>query len=723
MLKHLTVKGLLLGIVAGLLVALFDSLFMLMPNLYVPYSYPLLLITLNPLFWMTVGGLSGLLLWLFVRKRKKIQGKENFYWVISFLVPFALLYGLVGRFYIPLKVWTFMYGPPIYDHHLSFLWVSLLLIFLAFYFRKMGNTKELSPIFFSFEIVTVILLYQFCSNLLYMKVPGIYDRYQYLFQAIRLGRDLFLIVVYGLGVLTIVGFYFITCFKIRPVIKGNPGRHNYRAVVMLFFIVAGCLAGLYTWSHKRHSTQTLHPVAADKDRKAGKVPYVILIVLDTVRADRLSMYGTPGVTENLEEFSRDALVFENCVASSSWTIPSHASLFTGLYPTEHGSHGILDPSKKTVFGFAPPAPLSDEFMTLAEIFRESGYITAAKIANFIVLRPELKLDQGFQLFDKSKNIAQMYISYPFRPSLYFFCYLTNIYPEHTILYRRADEITRQSIHLLEEFFPSPIFLFINYLDAHLPYGPPRPFAGNFLDTSFPQIYRLKQHYRRYTNKIAIDEKSWLSYLLSQYDGELAYLDDQLGIFFSRLKKMGLYDSSLIIITSDHGELFGEHGFFRHQGPMYEGVVKIPLLIKLPYSKRVGREKRMITLADLFPTILSICELPIPAGVSGQAFGDASSPVVSEFYEYEAGKHQIIYDGKYKYMAYEHKRGPELYDLASDPMETENLVEKLPEIALAMEKRLRNWIKEHGPKYTTTVEREGTVSKGVMEGLKALGYIE
>ena len=129
------------------------------------------------------------------------------------------------------------------------------------------------------------------------------------------------------------------------------------------------------------------------------------------------------------------------------------------------------------------------------------------------------------------------------------------------------------------------------------------------------------------------------------------------------------------------------------------------------------------LADLFPTILSICELPIPAGVSGQAFGDASAPVVSKFYGYEAGKHQIIYAGKYKYMAYEHKRGPELSDLANDPLETENLVEKLPEVVLAMEKKLNDWEKSHGPKYTATVARAGTVSKGVMEGLKALGYVQ
>ncbi|MCK5341960.1 MAG: sulfatase, partial [Candidatus Heimdallarchaeota archaeon] len=339
----------------------------------------------------------------------------------------------------------------------------------------------------------------------------------------------------------------------------------------------------------------------------------------------------------------ESLIFENCIASSPWTVPSHASLFTGFYPTEHGSHGILDPKKKVDFGFALPDPLSEKFMTLAEIFADNGYLTAASISNPFLLDPALKLTQGFQILDSPRTIAWMFRRYAFRPILYLFCYLTNIYPEYNIIYRRADVITNQSIHLLEKFVSSSIFLFVNYMDAHIPYGPPRPFAGYFLDTAFPQIYRLKQHFLRLKNRVK--EKSWYSYQLSQYDGEIAYLDDELGRFFSRLKKMGLYDASLIIVTSDHGELFGEHGFKDHRTPMYEGVIKIPLLIKFPHSSRVGREKKMITLADLFPTILSICGLPIKDGISGKAFGDESSLAVSELYKFGIGEHRILYDGK------------------------------------------------------------------------------
>ncbi|MBW2184787.1 MAG: sulfatase-like hydrolase/transferase, partial [Deltaproteobacteria bacterium] len=203
----------------------------------------------------------------------------------------------------------------------------------------------------------------------------------------------------------------------------------------------------------------------------------------------------------------------------------------------------------------------------------------------------------------------------------------------------------------------------------------------------------------------------------------AYLDDELGNFFSCLKQMGMYDSSLIIVTSDHGELFGEHGFYWHVGPIYEEIAKIPLMIKFPYSKRVGREKRMITLADLYPTILSICDLPIPEGISGKSFGNNASPVVSELYEFKTGEHRVLYDMKYKYMEYGHTKGSELYDLDNDPKEKENLAERLPSVVAIMEQKLREWKNTHTPQYTSSVDEEVTMTQSMREQLKALGYIQ
>jgi len=220
-----------------------------------------------------------------------------------------------------------------------------------------------------------------------------------------------------------------------------------------------------------------------------------------------------------------------------------------------------------------------------------------------------------------------------------------------------------------------------------------------------------------------DEKSWDSFLLSQYDGEIAYLDHHLGKLFSKLKELEIYDSSLVIITSDHGDLFGEHGLYFHGTPMYEGVVKVPLVIKFPFSRRVGYEKRMITLADLYPTILSICDLPTPDGISGKSFGNGSMPIVSELNNYRLGEHRILYDGHYKYMTYQHQRKSELYDLKKDPSEKLNLSDKLPVITAAMNKKLKEWINKHKPRHDKNKDREELIlSQDVVEGLKALGYI-
>jgi arylsulfatase A-like enzyme len=567
--------------------------------------------------------------------------------------------------------------------------------------------------FFTLEIVTFIFLYQFCSNI------ELYSKYLKYFQASALTQEHFLIVTYVVGVVSIVGCYCITSFTLNPFLNGKPIRTGYRSIVILFLIVSGCLVGFFAWKHKSQSTVALKTAIATNRQAKVKAPQVILIVLDTVRADRLSLYGHPGVTKNLEAFSRKSLIFENCIASSPWTIPSHASLFTGLNPIEHGSHGDLDP-KRNFLGFPVTTPLSDASVTLAEIFRENGYTTAAVAANTIVLRWH-KLEQGFHILDYEESIGIVYKNYHFRPILHFFCFATNLYPKYALYYRTADDINRESIRVLEKISSDPFFLFINYLDPHVPYLPPRPFSGYFSDKVVPHAYRHKLNFLTWMNRL--DKETRDSYQLSQYDGEIAYLDNQLGQLFFQLKEMGLYDASLIIVTSDHGELFGEHDLYHHRTPMYEGVVRIPLIIKFPFSERIGRERGMIDLSDLYATILSICELPVPGDISGKAFGDDSLPVVSEVYNFDIGEHRIIYDGKYKYMKYEHQRNPELYDLERDPEELENVAETLPEIASAMEEQLNRWKTEHRPQYTSPDDKAGILPEEMAEGLKALGYVQ
>ena len=703
MLKKLTINRLLLWIRAALLVTLFDSFFMFTTNTYVPLSYPFSLIVFNVLFWTAFGCISGFFLWLYNRNKKYSTEKEGVYQLIFFLLPFALIYGIGGRIHIPL-IAANSNPAPAFDNHLSFLWAALILAFLIFYFRKVKK-----PLSFSFipETTVFILLFQFCSNL-----PHI--------QIISKPFSNHLNCAYSAGVLLIVLFYFITFYVTRFLRTKISFRRNFLSVVILFIVVVICLTCLYKWSHISPAEQEFSDIVPGQNKKSKKVPDVILIVLDTVRADRMSVYGNPGTTKNLEKFSENAVVFENCIASSSWTLPSHASLFTGLYPIEHGCHSDLDSKKSEWFGGRPaPLPLSDKFLTLAEVFRDNSYKTGAVISNFGYMDRWINMDQGFMIYDSRKNIGIAYAAYPFHPLLHLFCYLTNFYPKHIKSYRSADDINNEAFRLLDKFIPSPFFLFMNFMDAHGPYSPPPPFDGYFLDTPFPQLHKLKQYFLHFTKRLK--RRALDSYQLTQYDGEIAYLDDELGKFFSRLKQMGIYDSSLIIITSDHGELFGEHGIYGHRVALYEGGIRVPLLIKFPFSVKANRENRMITLSDLYPTILSICNLPIPSGISGKAFGCNSSPIVSEFYDYETGKHRILYDEKYKLMTYEHNKCPELYDLKND--EQDNLAEKLPEAMKALENKLKVWEISHKSKRNDSNKREIAISKETIDGLKALGYIK
>jgi arylsulfatase A-like enzyme len=265
------------------------------------------------------------------------------------------------------------------------------------------------------------------------------------------------------------------------------------------------------------------------------------------------------------------------------------------------------------------------------------------------------------------------------------------------------------------------------MDTHSPYRPPPPYDNMFLNKTFTQFYRLKQYFlRRYEKH---DKSTWDSYLQSQYDGEIAYLDYELGNFIAYLKRIGIYDSSLIIVTSDHGDLLGEHGLYEHHWDLYEGVAKVPLIIKFPFSKKIGRVKKFINLTDVFPTLLSICDIPIPNNVSGEAYGGDFSPV-SELYSYYIGEHKAIYAGKYKYMEYSYIQGqvnkeiksPELYDLEKDPDEKENLAEKLPEIVSTMRADLQHWKNTRKQNKTVPVNKS-PVSEDIKKDLRALGYIQ
>ncbi len=519
----------------------------------------------------------------------------------------------------------------------------------------------------------------------------------------------FCLVLYITGTMLILGFYFFISSKFTVL-----NRKPVTALILLFFTASVLLTVFYQVEHKAFQAQYQAALRISNQQGQNKVPRVILIVLDTVRKRSIDEHWE--AFDNLRAFARDSLVFENCIASSSWTLPSHASLFTGLSPREHGAHGMLD-SDPWFDGFPPARPLGDKFTTLAEVFKKNGYFTAGIVANFAQMQPGYKLNQGFQIYDYYKSIGWTYAALPHKPLLHVIGFATDFKNKYSLSYRKAEDINDAAYALLERCASRPFFLFLNYMDAHDPYRPSRPFKGRFLHSPF-SLYKEACSFFQFESAEALCARE-----KPLYEGSLAYLDYQLGFFMRRLKQMGMYDDSLIIVTSDHGELFCEHGFSTHRVPLYEGVLRIPLYIKVPHNQVTGRKLQPITLADLYPTILSICGWPVPEGISGKAFGNNAGPAVAEFYNYDIGAHRALYDGTYKFMQFEKGQEAKLYDLQVDPLETTNLAGISPEITASMKNMLVAWVQSHPPRYQTVEEHNIEVSPSVKEDLKSLGYIK
>lgn len=719
--KRIIGKGLLLGFSASMVITLIESFYMLQPDLYVPPSYPLLLMACNIPFWTIVGGLLATVLRLCMINNsvaKLFIRNENLCWHLFFLVPVTLLYGILCRLLINIWPWFSTRNHPPFDSHLYVAIIAGFLVVSALLLKKSNIKKNSSGYLFLPEIAVITMLFFFCPNL---AAFGPFKQICTSLKAaggLQLNVETLLYFIYAAGVITLVTLYTAARYTSKSLFFSMKTRLKVLIVVIVSIFT---LTGSYTLKAKVQSRWVAPKKTLSNLPFSGETQSVILIVLDTFRADLIELPEHANATKNLRKLAQESLFFENCVANSSWTVPSHASLFTGLYPSEHGSHGVLEDGQLDIFGKPVHRPLSDDFITLPEIFNDHGYTTAAVISNFL-LDQENGFLQGFDLFHSYGSIGRLHTESPFRPPLHLFSRLTNIKPKYALYYMTADDITRESIRAIDSLTDQPFFLFINYLDVHEPYCPPRPFLAAGLAKAFPQLHNLEQQLRRRLLH-RLPDKDWFSLQRQLYNGEVAYLDHEIGSFFSYLKKKGVYDSSLIIVTSDHGELFGEHNSYGHKETLYEGELRIPLIIKLPFSKQVGRRSQRMDLCDVFATTLSICGLPIPSDISGTSFGDNSSIVLSELFHKRTGHSKAYYSQDYKYITYENQQTPELYNLSTDPGENNNLSGEKNKMLKQMIENSGSLDKKIIPKYKESEWKTEEYTEKVQEKLRALGYIQ
>ena len=413
---------------------------------------------------------------------------------------------------------------------------------------------------------------------------------------------------------------------------------------------------------------------------------VVVISIDTLRRDHVSVYGySRRTTPGLEALARDALVFDDAVSTSSWTLPAHASLLTSTYPSVHGA---VDMKRG----------LSPEWPNLAAILRDNGFFTQAFVTHTYLSR-----DYGF---------GEGFDSHHYMPET------------------RAEEVTNRGISFLRARGDLDFFLFLHYYDPHWHYDPPSPYDKKFDPTYTGATSGIWWEFKELEEDI---EPRDLHHIEALYDGEIAYTDHHVERLLQEMKRLNVFDKTLVVVTSDHGEEFLDHGEWEHQKTLYEEQLRVPLLVKLPENRRAGeRVKRQVSLVDVAPTVIEVLELPPEGSFQGTSllsvFNESKRPEAWAETEHTLdGSHLISLrrgasDVKAIFRRKDHQvTSTTLFDLGSDPLESVPLEDTLARERV--HKRLEAFVLEsearrEGKRVSPPVELDAEE----LERLRALGYL-
>lgn len=432
------------------------------------------------------------------------------------------------------------------------------------------------------------------------------------------------------------------------------------------------LLGIATWGLQSMAEQ--RALARLPAFKPG-APNVLLIVMDTVRARNLSLYGyARPTTPELEMLAKKGVVFRRAISTAPWTLPSHASMFTG-----RNQHDLS-------VGFA--SKLDSTHPTLAEVLSSEGYVTAGFVANTWYVGRASGLDRGFAYYeDLVVSPGQIIVSSTLGRAANNNFSLRRVVDYSEVFGRKtASEINESFLGWLSRKEPQrPFFAFINYFDAHEPYLPPEPFEAKF----GPNVPRKNPRHDNNWNWTP----SEIQAEMDAYDGAIASLDHYIGKLFEELRKRGVLDNTLVIITSDHGEEFGEHGIMDHGYSLYLPLLHVPLLVSFPNRVPVGKSiDEPVSIRDLPSTVLDLLKLNDEhrfPGATLARFWDASTPKTSktefllselEFtphlpdsYPISKGNMKSLITNEYQYIRNGDNR-EELYHLESDPLQKQNLAD-------------------------------------------------
>ncbi|MFH1184750.1 MAG: sulfatase [Chloroflexota bacterium] len=384
--------------------------------------------------------------------------------------------------------------------------------------------------------------------------------------------------------------------------------------------------------------------SAPAEEPPGRQPNVLLVLVDAVRADHLGCYGyARNTSPNLDQFAREAMLFERCFSHAPATRASCSALHSGFLPHETK---VLNTER-----------MSEQVETLAEMLQRHGYRTAAVVCNYVLRRGQ-GFEQGFEIYDDTMN-------------------------EHEcvrgLAERIAEPVTDRAIALLEQLKDSEFFMWIHYQDPHGPYTPPDEHASMFLDPSLPpRPLKLNEGLSGLggiPNYQQLGEHRDYHYYVSQYDGEIRYWDAQFGRLLQAVRKLGLYEHTLIILSSDHGEGMGERDlYFGHGENLDTSLTHVPLI--LSYGRALkGTREEYVQHNDIVPTILSTLNLPLDPRMSGRDLR-AGQLEEADIVAAMGGKQWSIMRSGLKLICYgaPGRAHREFFDLRQDPHEVRNLAD-------------------------------------------------
>lgn len=459
---------------------------------------------------------------------------------------------------------------------------------------------------------------------------------------------------------------------------------------------------------------------------------IIIIVLDAGRFDYLGCYGFPEpLTPNIDKLACEGILFENVTAVAPWTVPSHASMFTGLYPNQHLANWNT-------------LKIKEGIPTVFEILKKKDYKIAAFVANDTLIYPceifgkEADI-YGLKRYGHSKDVSGFVDSFRQEDS-------------------NCDRITEFFMDWLGKEINQPFMLYFNYYDLHSKYDAREPYLSKYIPEEDQKILhqigdRFNLHFREMNREVVVT-KEQIRAMRNLYKAKMAAIDENIGRVMNKLKENKLMDNTILFITADHGDTLGDHTYpsFHHQFSIYNALIRIPLIIYSPklksYAKRVSAP--LIQNIDIFPTILDLCRIDklaylvsspavnligyifknsqkrlrdyaISMYEAPQKFVDWNKKSVNPVY---IRKLLSIQDERYKLIFSDGDR-IELYDIIADPKEQKNLKEDFPKICKRLKTKFYEILEEYGginEDYKACIF-SSEENEWIKEKLKSLGYIQ